>query len=111
MATIGPIGNVIYANQMVTVQAGKQMDYLNSVQMQSAIAEAMQNEKEEVVEEVRPAEESYKIDPENEHERQKHEEESGATEEQMNQEEHEAHTVEEEDEIPAVHNGHLDIKA
>ncbi len=47
MATIGPIGNVIYANQMVTVQAGKQMDYLNSVQMQSAIAEAMQNEKEE----------------------------------------------------------------
>ncbi len=50
--------------------------------------------KKRLVKEVRPAEESYKIDPENEHERQKHEEESGATEEQMKQEEHEAHTVE-----------------
>ncbi|MBP1681208.1 MAG: hypothetical protein H6Q35_1547 [Proteobacteria bacterium] len=111
MASIGSIGNVIYANQMIPVQAGKQMDYLNSVQMQSALAEAMQNEKEEVIEEVRPAEESYKIDPENEHERQKHDEESGATEEQMKQEEHEAHLVEEEEEVPAVHDGHLDVKA
>ena len=67
MASVGPIGNVVYANQMVTVQAAKQMDYQNSVQMQSMIAEAMQNEKEEVVEDVRPAEETYKIDPENEH--------------------------------------------
>ena len=111
MASIGSIGNVIYANQMIPVQAGKQMDYLNSVQMQSALAEAMQNEKEEVIEEVRPAEESYKIDPENEHERQKHDEESGTTEEQMKQEEHEAHLVEEEEEVPAVHDGHLDVKA
>lgn len=107
---VGPIGNVIYANQMVTVQAGKQMDYQNSVQMQSMLAEAMQNEKEEIVEDVRPAEESYKIDPENEHERKKHDEESGATKEQMKHEAHEVQDAEEE-EVSVVHNGHLDIKA
>ena len=108
MASVGPIGNVIYANQMVTVQAGKQMDYLNSLQMQSALAEALQDEKEEVVKEVRPTEESYKIDPENEHERQRDDEESGATQEQMQQE---AATSEEEEDVPAVHDGHLDVKA
>ncbi|WP_263833378.1 hypothetical protein [Sulfurospirillum oryzae] len=109
---VGPIGNVIYANQMIPVQAAKQMDYLNSVQMQSAIAEAMQNEKEEVVEDVRPAEESYKIDPEHEHERKKHDEESGATEEQMRQkEEHAEHSTSKDEEESVIHEGHLDVKA
>ena len=109
---VGPIGNVIYANQMITVQAGKQMDYQNSVQMQSAIASALQNEKEEVIEEVRPAEETYKIDPEHEHEHQRREEENGATEEQMKQKEELAeHHDAKEEEVPAVQNGHLDIKA
>ena len=104
------IGSVIYANQMIPTQAAKQTDYQNSIQMQSVIAAAIQGEKDEEVEEIRPAEESYKIDPENEHERQKHDEESGATEEQMKQEEHtEHHTPEEE--IPAVHDGHLGGKA
>lgn len=110
MANIGSIGSVVYANQMIPTQAAKQMDYQNSVQMQSMLAEALQNEKEEIVEEIRPAEESYKIDPENEHERQKHDEESGATEEQIAQE-HKEHPASEEDEVPAVHDGHLDIKA
>lgn len=112
MASVGAIGNVIYANQMIPVQAAKQMDYQNSVQMQSMIAEAMQNEKEEIVEDVRPAEESYKIDPENEHERHKHDEESGATEEQMKQEEELAqHSVPEEEDTSVIHEGHLDVKA
>jgi len=113
MASIGAIGNVIYANQMIPTQAAKQMDYLNSVQMQSSIAEAMQNEKEEIVEDVRPAEETYKIDPENEHERQRQEEENGATEEQMKQKEelaeHEDVPAEEEESV--IHEGHLDVKA
>jgi len=111
---VGPIGSVIYANQMVTVQAGKQMDYQNSVQMQSMLAEAFQNEKEKVIEEVRPAEETYKVDPEHEHEHQRRDEENGASEEQMEQKEEliENHKAEEEEvEVPAVHDGHLDIKA
>jgi hypothetical protein len=109
---VGSIGNVIYANQMVTVQAGKQMDYQNSVQMQSAIASAMQNEKEEIIEDVRPTEETYKIDPEHEHEHQRREEENGASEEQMKQKEELAeHHETKEEEVPAVHDGHLDIKA
>lgn len=113
MASIGSIGNVIYANQMIPTQAAKQMDYLNSVQMQSAIAEVMQNEKEEVVEDVRPAEETYKIDPEHEHEHQRRDEESGASEEQMKQKEEliEHHASEKEEEESIVHEGHLDIKA
>lgn len=111
MASVGAIGNVIYANQMVTVQAAKQMDYQNSVQMQSMIAEAMQNEKEEIVEDIRPAEESYKIDPENEHEHQKHEEESGATQEQMKQEEELAEQSVPEEDTSVIHEGHLDVKA
>ena len=109
---VGPIGNVIYANQMVTVQAGKQMDYQNSVQMQSEMASALQNEKEEVVEDVKPAEETYKIDPEHEHEHQRRDEENGASEEQMKQkEELLEHQESKEEEVSVVHDGHLDIKA
>ena len=107
---VGPIGSVVYANQMMPAQAAKQMDYQNSVQMQNALAAAMQAEKEDTVQEVRPTEESYKIDPENEHERHKHEQE----EQEKEQEERsldETSDVEEVEEKSFVHQGHLDIKA
>lgn len=107
---VGPIGNLIYANQMMHIQASKETDYQNSVQMQNVLASAMQKEKDEVVEEVRPAEESYKIDPENEHERQKNEEESGASEEETKRQK-EAKSPPEENEEEPPHHGLLDIKA
>lgn len=104
---VGPIGNVIYANQVMHLQASKQNDHQNSIQMQNAVAAAMLAEKEDEVEDVRPPEETYKIDPEKEHERQKREEEGGATKEQMKQVEHEH----EKDEEAPLHVGLLDIKA
>lgn len=106
---VGSIGSVIYTNQMIPVQASKQTEVQNAIQMQSAIAAAMQNEKEDEVQDVRPAEETYKIDPEKEHERQKREEESGATEEEYKRENKEPKEHAEE-EIP-LHVGLLDIKA
>lgn len=104
---VGPIGSVIYANQLMTLQASKQGDYQNRVDMQNAAAVAMLNEKEDEVQEVRPAEEVYRIDPENEHEKEKNDEESGAKEEQIRQEKHEH--KDEEEEPP--HLGLLDVKA
>ena len=44
---VGPIGSVIYANQMIPVQASKQTEVQNALQMQSAVAAALQNEKED----------------------------------------------------------------
>ena len=104
---VGPVGNVIYANQVMHLQASKQIDHQNSIQMQNALAAAALNEKESEVGEVKPAEETYKIDPEKEHDRQKNDEESGATEEQIKKESHEK----EEDEEKPLHVGLLDIKA
>lgn len=104
---VGPIGNVIYANQLMTLQASKQGDHQNRVDMQNVMAAAMLNEKEDEVNEIRPTEETYRIDPENEHEKQKHDEESGEKEEEIRRESKE-HSKEEEV-APKI--GLLDIKA
>lgn len=104
---VGPVGNIIYANQVMHLQAVKQTDYQNSIQMQGVIAASMTKEKENEVEDVRPAEEAHKIDPEKEHQRETDDEESGAMEEQMRQAKHEK----EEDEEKPLHVGLLDIKA
>ncbi len=104
---VGPIGSVIYANQMIPVQASKQTELQNALEMQSIVAAALQNEKEDEVQEIRPAEESYKIDPEKEHERQKNEEEEGATQEEYKRDEKER----KEEEKKPLHVGLLDIKA
>jgi len=110
---VGPVGNVIYSNQMMHVQASKQNDYQNSVQMQSTLATALQSEKDEEVQEVRPAEESYRIDPENEHERHRHDDENSAKEEQQPQSEEKDSDKDlpKEEEQQPLTPGHLDIKA
>ncbi len=104
---VGPVGSVIYANQMIPVQASKQTEHQNALEMQSLVAASLQNEKEDEVQDVRPAEETYKIDPEKEHERQKNEEEQGATEEEYKRDEKER----KEEEQKPYHVGLLDIKA
>lgn len=77
---ISPLGGVIYANQNMQVPAAKQIDFQSKLDLQNVMAAELLNEKEKEVEEVRPTEESYKIDPENEHEREKKDEESGEKE-------------------------------
>ena len=103
---VGPIGNMIYANQLMHLQASKQGEYQNRVDMQNMVAAALANEKEEDIQEVRPTEETYKIDPEKEHERKKNEEEAREKE----QNETAQMDDEEVDETP-IQSGHLDIKA
>ena len=104
---VGPVGNVIYANQVMHLQSVKQSDYQNRIEMQGVVAASMTKEKENEVEDVRPAEEAHKIDPEKEHQRETADQESDAMEEQVGQEKHE----QEEDEEKPLHVGLLDIKA
>ena len=79
---VSPVGAMIYTNQNMNAAAVKQTDFQNRLDMQNVAAMASSNEKNKEIEEVRPTEETYKIDPEKEHEKQKKEEESGAKEEE-----------------------------
>jgi len=94
---ISPLGAVIYTNQNVTAAATKQTAVQNRAEMQNVMASAIANEKEAVVKEVRPAEETYKIDPEKEHQKQKNEEESGAKEEETTRDTKHKHLKDSED--------------
>ncbi len=97
---ISPLGSVIYTNQSVTAAATKQTAVQNRNEMQSVMASAIANEKEEVVKEVRPTEETYKIDPEKEHQKQKNEEESGAKEEETTKDTKHKHLKQNEEDTP-----------
>ena len=97
---ISPLGSVIYTNQSVTAVATKQTAVQNRNEMQSVMASAIANEKEEVVKEVRPTEETYKIDPEKEHQKQKNEEESGAKEEETTKDTKHKHLKQSEEDTP-----------
>ncbi len=77
---ISPIGGIIYTNQNMQVPASKQIDFQNKLDLQNVMAAEVLNEKEKEIEEVRPTEESYKIDPEKEHEKERHDEEAGEKE-------------------------------
>lgn len=71
---ITPISNSIYVNQNAPVAASVQSDFQSKLDMQIAINAAAFAEKKKEVEEIRPTEETYKIDPENEHEKQRQKE-------------------------------------
>lgn len=77
---ITPLGGVIFANQNMQIPAAKQIDFQNKLDLQNVMAAEVLNEKEKEVEEIRPTEESYKIDPQNEHEKEKQDEQSGEKE-------------------------------
>jgi hypothetical protein len=99
---VGPIGNAIYVNQQMATVASEKNAILNRFEMQALAAAAASQEKEKEIEEVRPPEESYGVDPDREH-----------TKEQSQQEEHrEKHDKQpHEEEIPAQKPLHLlDIK-
>lgn len=107
---IGPIGNVIFVNQMTPVAAGVQNAHNHRIDFQNMAAQAAVNEKEEKVLEVRPAEEIQKIDEDREHQRDEADRESQRNkkrEEEADDEAKESATEEEEasEEPPR----HLDI--
>ncbi len=78
---IGPLGNIIYVNQNMHVAASKVTNQLNRYELQNFMTAEMMKDKEQVITEVRPAEESHAIDPDREHnqpqeEKEKKDEES-----------------------------------
>ena len=72
---IGPIGAINYANQAMPAQTKIQANFQNRLDMQSSVAASIQEADKKEIKDVRPSEESYKIDPENEHEKKRREEE------------------------------------
>ncbi len=66
---IGPIGSVIFTNQMTANASSVQNAHNNRVDFQNMVAQAAANEKNEKVLEVRPAEENQEVDEDREHTR------------------------------------------
>ena len=83
---IGPLGNIIYINQNMNFAASKVTNQLNRYELQNFMTAEMMKDKEQVITEVRPTEESHGIDPDREHnqpqeekekEKKEHTEETG----------------------------------
>jgi hypothetical protein len=101
MASIGPLANVIYTNQGTPAVASEKNALQNRFELQNlAAAEATNNKKKEI-EELRPAEESHKVDEDREHTKQEAESENPKDREKKEDDE-------EEEKTPPLH--HLDIK-
>ncbi|NPA74100.1 MAG: hypothetical protein GXO12_05250 [Epsilonproteobacteria bacterium] len=77
-----PVEGAIYVNQNMQIAASKQIDLKNRIDLQNSASAQIVNDKEKEVEEVRPAEEAYKIDPEKDHERDKSDQSTGEKEEE-----------------------------
>ena len=103
---IGPIGAVHYANQAMPAQTKVQSNFQNRLDIQSSVAASIQEADRKEIEDIRPSEESHKIDPENEHEKKKREEEQEnlQAKPRKNKPEKEKETVE------IIIPKHLDIK-
>ncbi len=101
---ITPLGGIIYVNQNMHVAASTQNMQFNRYDVQNAAAQAMVNEKQKIVDEVRPPEESHQIDPEREHNRQEAEEQEKRSKKRF-------HSNQEDDGITHDDDGtiHLDI--
>ena len=69
MASIGPVGNAIFTNQMTPAVASTQNAQQNRVDFQNMIAQSQVQDKDEKVLEVRPAEESHEVDEDKDHTR------------------------------------------
>jgi len=102
--SVSQLGGVTYTNQNTPVAATSQQNYQNRLDMQNAIAAQMLDDKEKKVDETRPAEESHKIDPDREHERQKEDQD----EENLEEETSPKHRPEEDNNPPP--SSILDIK-
>jgi len=72
---IGPIGNAIYVNQQTASVASLKTEFNNRIDFQNMADQAIANEKEKEIEDVRPTEENHAVDPDREHQRQELDEE------------------------------------
>ncbi len=104
---IGPIGAINYANQAMPAQTKIQSNFQNRLDMQNSVAASIQEADKKEIEDIRPSEESYKIDPENEHEKKRREAEQKNA--QIKPRKKEKDDKEEDEEI--ITKEHIDIKA
>ena len=74
---VTPLGNSNFINQNAPVVSQVHANQQARFDMQALLAAELATQQNEEIQEVRPMEESYKIDPEKEHERQKNEQEAG----------------------------------
>ena len=88
MATIGPIGNAIFVNQMTPAATSAQNAHNNRVEFQNIVAQAAAQEEKKEIQEVRPTEENHEVDPDREHQRQEADENTKERKKHENNEEH-----------------------
>lgn len=98
---ITPVGGTIYVNQNSPVVANIQSDFQSKLELQNAVVAELANEKKKEVAQIRPTEETYKIDPQNEHEKQ-HEHES-LEEQTKDQNEKKEENIDQKDELSGEH--------
>ena len=100
MASIGPVANAIYTNQLTPAVASEKNALQNRFELQNMAAADATNDKKKEIEDVRPTEENHKVDEDREHTNQEAESE--------NPKEREKKDDEESEKLPPLH--HLDIK-
>jgi len=91
---IGPIGNTIYVNQQMASVASDKNVQLNRFELQALAAQAIMQDQEKEVLEVRPTEENQAVDSDREHTKEQ------AQEEERRSEHHETESSGEEESKP-----------
>ncbi len=74
--SVGAIGNVVLVNQMTPAVTPMQGNQYTRFDLQNIAAQAIVQEKEQEIEDVRPAEENHEIDPDREHQREESDEDT-----------------------------------
>jgi len=73
--SVGPIGNVVFVNQMTPAVTPVQGGQYTRYELQNIAAQMAVQEKQKEIEDIRPTEENHAIDPDREHTRQESDEE------------------------------------
>lgn len=102
---VSPIGNLHFINQNAPVVSSTHANNQARIDLQNAMTTEIASEKKDEIAELRPTEEIYKIDPQNEHEKQKNSQQNGSNDNDKSAFENKDDSEEKDG---AIH--HLDIK-
>jgi len=72
---ISPLGNIVLVNQMTPAATAPQNAHNNRVELQNFMAQALLQEQDKEIQEVREPEESHALDPDRDHNQQEADEE------------------------------------
>lgn len=84
---IGAIGNTIYVNQQTATVSSVQGNFQNRLDLQNIAAQAIVNEEQNQILEVRPAEGNHEVDADREHQRDEADQENKRGKKQKKEEE------------------------